>query len=163
MRQVESAQLVWDVLAKSGPEGLSFQELEKKTYLTRNQILYAFRYIRDVFMDSYKQPDIYDHARNAYCLASEWCEAGDYIDFRVHGILSMVQHVEQVANASEKKWGDKNAITDVQRRVRHLREDLEALTVGNREHSVEIAAAAQSVPDAPPRLSAVPQTATGSS
>ncbi len=41
----------------------------------------------------------------------------------------MVRRVELVADASEKKWGDKKTIADVQRRVRHLREDLEALSV----------------------------------
>jgi hypothetical protein len=37
--------------------------------------------------------------------------------------------VESVANASSEKWGDKNAIRDVRRNVRHLRESLEDMAV----------------------------------
>lgn len=55
----------------------------------------------------------------------------EYIDFRVRAILSMIRRVEHVANASSEKWGDKNAIRDVKRNVRHLRESLED-TVGVR-------------------------------
>jgi hypothetical protein len=62
--------------------------------------------------------------------ASPGCrEAKDYVDFRVRGILTMVRRVESVANASSEKWGDKNAICDVRRNVRHLRESLEDMAV----------------------------------
>jgi hypothetical protein len=129
MRQVESAQLVWDALAKAGPKGLSREQLVLKTGLTRHQVVHAFAYIKDALMDHYEQPLIYDSVQNVYSLPPKWREAGDYIDYRIHGILVMVRRVELVADASEKKWGDKKTIADVQRRVRHLREDLEALSV----------------------------------
>jgi hypothetical protein len=63
-----------------------------------------------------------------HSLPPEWFEANEYIDFRVRGILTMIRRVELVANASAAKWGDKEPITTVKRPVRHLREELEAMS-----------------------------------
>lgn len=63
-----------------------------------------------------------------HSLPPEWFEAKEYIDFRVRGILTMIRRVELVANASAAKWGDKEPSTTVKRRVRHLREELEAMS-----------------------------------
>ena len=99
MRQVESAQLVWDALAEAGPKGLSREQLVLKTGLTRHQVVHAFAYIKDALMDHYEQPLIYDNVQNVYSLPPKWREAGDYIDYRIHGILVMVRRVELVADA----------------------------------------------------------------
>ncbi len=63
MRQVESAQLVWDALAKAGPKGLSREQLVLQTGLTRHQVVHAFAYIKDALMDHYEQPLIYDNVQ----------------------------------------------------------------------------------------------------
>jgi hypothetical protein len=127
MRQFESAQLVWDALAKAGPHGLTFQNIQDKTGLTRGQVLYAFKLIKDVLMEAYEQPLAYQHTTYRYTLPTDWHQVGDYLDFRVIGILAMAKRLEHVTNASIKKWGKTDPIRSAAKHVTRLREDLEEL------------------------------------
>lgn len=57
----------------------------------------------------------------------EWHQVGDYLDFRVIGILAMAKRLEHVTNASIKKWGKTDPIRSAAKHVTRLREDLEEL------------------------------------
>jgi hypothetical protein len=127
LHQFESAQIVWDELKAAGPDGLTFREILSRTNLSRGQVLYGFRLIKDVLMEANKQPLSYNHTTYRYSLPPEWHEVGEYVNFRVAGILTMIRRVESVANASALKWQDETLIQDVVTRVRLLRRDLETL------------------------------------
>jgi len=127
LRQFESAQLVWDALTKAGEEGLTFREILDETELTRGQVLYGFRLIKDVLVDVYKQPLIFDHYTRRYTLPPEWQKVRDYIDFRLVGILSMARRLELVTNAAGAKWGQTDSIKRAMKHVTRLREDLEEM------------------------------------
>jgi hypothetical protein len=123
----ESAQLIWDELAKAGAKGLTKQELKDKTDLTDGQINYAFGFIKDVLMEKYTQPLVCDMRTYKYSLPPVWIEVKDYVDFRVLGILTMVRRIEHVTNASGLKWGRKGGIKTAMKHVTRLREDLEEM------------------------------------
>jgi hypothetical protein len=123
----ESAQLVWDALAKAGAKGLTKDEIKKETDLTDGQLNYAFGYVKDVLMEKYGQPLVCNMSTYRYSLPPEWYEVKDYVDFRVLGILTMVRRIEHVANASGLKWGNTKPIKTAKKHVSRLREDLEEL------------------------------------
>jgi hypothetical protein len=125
LRQFESAQLVWDALTASGPDGMTFREILDETDLTRGQVLYGFKLIKDTLMEVYEQPLIYNHITRRYTLPQEWREVRDHLDFRIVGILAMARRLELVANAAGKKWGETDSITRAMKHVTRLREDLE--------------------------------------
>lgn len=127
LQRFESAQIVWDALAAAGPKGLTKKQIKSKTRLTDGQVNYAFGFIKDVLMEKYEQPLAVNMQTYRYSLPPDWHEVKEYVDFRMRGILTMIRRVELVANASALKWGDEEPISTVKRRVRHLREELEAM------------------------------------
>jgi hypothetical protein len=127
LRRFESAQLVWDALAKAGPDGLTKKEIKAQTGLTDGQVNYAFGFIKDVLMEKYAQPLVCKAGTYRHSLPPEWYEVKDYVDFRVLGILTMVRRIEHVTNASGLKWGKTDPIKTAIKHVTRLREDLEEL------------------------------------
>lgn len=127
LRRFESAQLVWDALAKAGEKGLTKEEIKAKTDLTDGQVNYAFGFIKDVLMAKYSQPLVCNMRTYRYSLPPVWLEVKDYLDFRVMGILTMARRLEHLTNAASQKWGDKGAIKTARKHVTRLREDLEDL------------------------------------
>lgn len=127
LKRYESAQIVWDALAKAGPNGLTKQEIKDETGLTEGQLTYAFGFIKDVLMEKYEQPLVCNSTNYHYSLPPDWQEVKDYVDFRVLGILTMVRRIEHVTNSSELKWGKTDAIKTAVKHVTRLREDLEEL------------------------------------
>lgn len=127
LRRFESAQLVWDALAKAGQKGLTKDEIKKKTGLTNGQVTYAFGFIKDVLMEKYSQPLVCHSRTYRYSLPHVWLEVKDYLDFRVLGILTQARRLESLTNAAAQKWGNKGAVKLAKKHVTRLREDLEDL------------------------------------
>ncbi len=127
LKRFESAQILWDALAKAGAKGLTKKEIKAKTGLTNGRLNYALVFVKDVLMEKYKQPLVCDMRTHHYSLPPDWYEVKDYVDFRLLGILTMVRRLERVTNASGLKWEKTDPIKTALKHVTRLREDLEEL------------------------------------
>lgn len=127
LKRFESAQILWDALAKAGAKGLTKKEIKAKTGLTDGQLNYALGFVKDVLLEKYSQPLVCNNRTYRHSLPPEWYEVKDYVDFRVLGILTMVRRIEHVTNASGLKWGKTDPIKTAMKHVSRLREDLEEL------------------------------------
>lgn len=124
MRQIDSAQLVWNALADtaaSGGKGLTKRQLCRKTGLMATQVTYALSYIDDVLQLQEGRPRAYHPYWKVYSLLGTWAEHRPYIDVRWKSILTQMKRQEANLTASAMAFTDGKAQAEINQKLGALR------------------------------------------
>lgn len=109
MKQIDSAQLIWDALADAqanGERGLTKRQIHERTGLGYSQIGYGLRYIDDVLQLGEGRPRAYHPYWRVYTLSQTWAEHSPYIDVRWKSILTQMLRQEKNLTASAMAFHD---------------------------------------------------------